>query len=189
MRIKVNEIDDKSIEFTLSNTTIAFANAVRRICMNSVPTFAIESVTMYENSSSFFDEYVTNRLGLIPLKTPSDYTEKDEAVLSLDVEGPCVVYSKDFKSSDSKIKPAYDKIPVLRLLERQKLRLEAKAVLSTSRKHAKYQASLAGYKITKDGDIIFTLESFGQMSPNDILTKAAQILETKCDEFKKQLEE
>ena len=56
-----------SLRFQLSNSSIAFANALRRVMIAEVPTFAIEHVQYNQNTSPLPDEFIAHRLGLIPL--------------------------------------------------------------------------------------------------------------------------
>ena len=159
--------------------------------LTSVPAFAVDSVVFYENTSAFFDEYLANRLSLVPLKTDPKYTEKDEVTFTLEVQGPGTVYSDAMKSTDRKIVVASEKIPLLKLSEKQVVRLEAKAKLGTAKTHAKYQACLVsyGYKDDKKDEFNFHLESFGQLTPKQIMTKTLEILETKCDELESALKD
>ena len=191
MKIEVVEASEDELEFVLKDATIPFVNAIRRIAMSQIPVFAIDTVTFYENNSAMFDEYIANRLALLPLKTEDGYKEGDEILFSLNEEGPCTVYSKDLKSHDKKIKCVHDKIPIMKLLEGQTLRLEAKARLGIGMEHAKFQTGVASYKYDpKDKETFtFKFESFGQMSAKKIITKAAEILEKKCKELNLQLEE
>ena len=53
----------------LKGIPLQYANALRRICLNGVPVFAIDTVDVIENSSVLADEGVAHRLGMIPLKT------------------------------------------------------------------------------------------------------------------------
>lgn len=56
-----------TLKFNLSNTDVSMANAIRRTMISEVPTMAIELVTIHENTTCLHDEYISHRLGLIPL--------------------------------------------------------------------------------------------------------------------------
>src|SRR3990167_8091765 len=99
--------------FLISGSAPAFINAIRRTIIESVPVMAVEDVEFRQNSSVMYDEMISLRLGLIPLKTklddynlPNECTCKGEgcakctATLTLSAKGPCIVYASDLKSKD-----------------------------------------------------------------------------------------
>ena len=61
--------------FELINVDASFANALRRILLAEVPTVAIETVYMWNNSSLVHDEVLSHRLGLIPIHADARYLE------------------------------------------------------------------------------------------------------------------
>jgi DNA-directed RNA polymerase subunit D len=185
MKVEIKKESEMEIDFRLSGSTVAFANALRRVALSEVPTFAIDGVTIYENTSAFFDEYLANRLCLVPLKTDLKYSKDDEIVFMLEAEGPCIVYSGSLKSTDKKIEVANEKIPLLRLTEKQVIRLEAKAKLGTAKVHGKHQPCLISYSYDdkSKSDFDFHVESFGQLGARDILAKALELLDGKCEEL------
>ncbi|KAL7063381.1 hypothetical protein AAHC03_0679 [Spirometra sp. Aus1] len=63
----VSSISPEIIEFDLINLDCTFANAIRRIIVAEVPSFAIERVYLYQNTSVIADEVFCHRLGLVPL--------------------------------------------------------------------------------------------------------------------------
>ena len=156
MKLSNMKVDGEVLSFKLSDTSAAFANALRRVLMAEVPAMAIDEVDVYENSSSLFDEYIAHRLGLIPLTSNKTYKlaskccggncNKCSTTLTLEAKGPVMVYAKDLKGKDPRVKPVYGKIPVMKLAEGQKLKLEAKAILGIGKDHSKWQACLASYK-------------------------------------------
>ncbi len=143
------------VTFLLKNSNPAFANALRRIMIEVVPTMAIEEVEFVQNNSALYDEVLAHRLGLIPLTTdlkgyerkmPEDeINAKNSVKLTLRAKGPCTVYAEDLKSKDPKIKPVYPKTPITKLLKGQELELEATAILGTGKEHVKFAPCLAWY--------------------------------------------
>lgn len=186
MKIEIISENDKEIKFKLKDTTVAFANMLRRYAISRVETFAIEDVTIYENNTSFFDEFIAHRLGLIPLKMPHGKIKKDyEVLFVLDYEGKGTIYSGDLKSSDKEIVPVSDKIPIIKLADGQNIKLEAKAILGTGFDHAKWQPGLVFYTYDKEDEINFTIESFGQMPPRQILIRALEKIMEDAKELEK----
>lgn len=172
-----------SITFTIDGLNPAIANALRRIMLAEVPTIAIDEVRINENNSALFNEIISHRLGLIPLS----FNEKAEkTTLVLKKEGPCTVYSGDLVSTDDTVKPLYDKIPIVKLLENQKVDLEADAVKGIGMTHAKWQAAIAAYEY-KDDKFTFTVESISGRKPDEIFKTALDILETKAKELEEAL--
>lgn len=188
MNIEMATEKGNRMEFLLRGSTVSFANLLRRFGMGQVPVFAVDSVTFYENSSSMFDEYLAHRIGQVPLLSDSGKA-KDEILLTLQAEGPSTVYSKELKSADSKIKSALDNIPLLKLLEGQNIRLEAKARRGIGRQHAKWQPGLISYEVLDGKDFRFKAETFMQLEPRDLLSAAADEVIARCEELDGKLSE
>jgi len=80
--IQVINTDSKKISIKLKGVSLEYANALRRICLNGVPVFAIDTVDIIENTSVIADEDLAHRLGMIPLKTElSRFDEPDSRVM------------------------------------------------------------------------------------------------------------
>ena len=160
MEISFVRVSDDKARFYLTGSWPAFANSVRREMTGGVPTLAIEDIRIYDNTSVLFDEMLSHRLGLIPLRTDlSTHVPRDRctcqgagcpactATYTLSVEGPRMVYSRDLIPQDTAAGPVEENIPIVKLTEDQKVVVEAKASLSTGKEHAKWQATTAcGYK-------------------------------------------
>ncbi len=79
--IQVLSTDTKKISVRLKGVPLQYANALRRICLNGVPIFAIDTVEVVENTSAMMDESIAHRLAMIPLKTElSRFNEPDSRV-------------------------------------------------------------------------------------------------------------
>lgn len=64
------KIDNDSLYIELNNNNdikVSLANAIRRIAIAEVPTFAMDNIEFQENSSMLHDSYLSKRLSLIPL--------------------------------------------------------------------------------------------------------------------------
>ncbi|KAI5151722.1 DNA-directed RNA polymerase II subunit RPB3 [Enteropsectra breve] len=77
MKIEVKECTATNIKFTM-HSSVAFANALRRILLSEVPCTAIDTVEIFENGSVIPDEMLAHRLGLVPLRHSQPLNLKTE---------------------------------------------------------------------------------------------------------------
>jgi DNA-directed RNA polymerase subunit D len=200
--IKILERDNYHIVIEFSDIPRQYVNALRRLSISQVPTFAIDDVVVLENSSVMHDEAIAHRLGLIPLRTdlerfvmPHDCDcnstlgcSKCRVLLVLDTESQDktkVITSADLISEDDVVKPVNGEIPIVSLAPGQKLKFEAYARLGTGKSHAKWQpTSVAVVKDSKkEEDSILVIESNGALTPEEIVIEAAKILGSKVKDF------
>jgi DNA-directed RNA polymerase subunit D len=159
MKVNLSEKKGNKLTFVLQGATSAFANALRRIMVSEVPTFAIDSVDFHENDSVLFDEVIAHRLGLLPITfDPEKFNFRSsckcggkgcslcQVVFVVEKKGPVMVYSGDMKSSNRDVKPTSPDFPIVELLEGQSIRFEATAILGRGKDHAKWQAANASYQ-------------------------------------------
>jgi len=160
MKIDFSSIEADRTSFVLSESHIAFANALRRAMQSEVRSFAIEDVRIYDNTSALFDEMLAHRLGLIPLTTDlQSYIPRDQCscggkgcaqctvTLTMSVEGPRMVISDDLISQDPAVRPAVGNVPIVKLEKNQKVVIEAYAILDRGIAHSKWQpVTVCGYK-------------------------------------------
>ena len=200
IKIEILERAKDTIKFSVEGVKPSFTNVLRRIMISEVPTMAIEWIDFRKNDSAMYDEILAHRLGLIPLtyekkayKLPEecrDASVKDTqcyAKLKLKKKGPCVVYSGDLDSDDESVKPVFDKIPIVELLEGQEVELIAYARLGYGKEHIKWQGAVVGYSIDDNGKITFEVETCSGLLPEEIVLMATEILEKKLKEFKSQI--
>jgi DNA-directed RNA polymerase subunit D len=158
--------DKMKVSFIAKKLTAAYANTIRRISTNRVPTLAIETIEFKKNNSVLYDEQIAHRLGLVPLETDlKSYKMKSvckcggegcamcELKLKLKAKGPTTVTAAELKSQDPKVKPAFPGIPIVKLLKGQELELTATAVLGEGREHAKWSPGLVYYKYKPEIEI------------------------------------
>ncbi|KAF3200233.1 DNA-directed RNA polymerases I and III subunit RPAC1 [Orbilia oligospora] len=67
-KIDIHKANDLHYEFDLIGVDASVANAFRRILISEVPTLAIETVFVHNNTSIVQDEVLAQRLGLVPLR-------------------------------------------------------------------------------------------------------------------------
>ena len=253
MEVKVLHKEDDKAVLLLKDIDNVMANTLRRLIIEEVPTLAIEDVTFQKNSSALYDEMIALRLGLMPLKTdlksynlPDKCKCKGEGCarcqlnMSLSAKGPEMIYSKEIKSQDPKVKPVHNDIPIIELLKNQKVELEAVATLGRGKDHSKWSPGLVYYRYypvldtknvkdvekakgvcpndvfevkngklvikdvvkcdlngaceefgvkvdSKKDEIIFFVESWGQLKIGEMLTEALNILNEKLDELDSQI--
>jgi DNA-directed RNA polymerase subunit D len=159
IKVEIKELSERKGQFIVEGVHPYFVNAIRRTLMAEVPKLAVEDVTFYDNTSALFDESIAHRLALIPLKTdPSTLNlvgQVNEETgepgymvrYRLTAEGPKMVTSGDLECDDAAYAPVQADIPIVELLDGQRLILEATAILGQGTQHAKWQVcSAVGYK-------------------------------------------
>ena len=195
--------DSQKIAIKLKGIPLQYANALRRVCLNGVPVFAIDTVDIIENTSVLPDEGLAHRLGLIPLKTdlsrfnePSKCDCQSESgcsnckiLLVLDSDESQVtrtVLSSELLSEDDTVKPVSDKIPIVQLAPGQKIKVECYARLGRGTEHAKWNSSNISTltDTSKDNEKILTIESTGALNPEQIVLEGVQEVSRRVVEFK-----
>ena len=189
--IQVLSTDPKKISVRLKGVPLQYANALRRICLNGVPIFAIDTVDVIENSSAMMDESIAHRLGMIPLKTElSRFNEPDSRVLlvldSGNKETSETVTSADLLSQDEVVKPSSNKIPIAYLAPGQKIKVEAYARLGRGTEHAKWNSSNVSIltHTDKNNEYDLTVETTGALEPKEIVIAGVDELAKRLEEFK-----
>lgn len=67
VEINITRLTTDKLEFDLVGADPPVANGLRRTMISDVPTVAIESVSMEQNTGALHDELIAQRLGLIPI--------------------------------------------------------------------------------------------------------------------------
>ncbi|KAJ3186799.1 45 kDa subunit of RNA polymerase II [Irineochytrium annulatum] len=161
-KVQIQEINDRdpSITFTLSNTDLSVANSLRRIMLAEVPTMAIDLVDIESNTTVLIDEFISHRLGLIPLTSTSvddfaytrdctcpQYCPACSVELTLNVRcndrDVMDVTARQLVSSHETVRPCFqsDDDPgavICRIRKGQELRVKCVAKKGTAKEHAKW---------------------------------------------------
>ena len=189
--IQILTIDDKKISVILKGISLDYANALRRICLNGIPIFAIDSVDILENTSVLADEGIGHTLGMIPLKTELSGIDESNHRVAFVLDSSAdemvkIVTSAELESKDEVIKPTSKQIPIVHLAPGQRIKLEAYARLGRGTEHAKWNSaniSVLTSTDKKDGYIL-TVESTGSLDPGHIIIAGIEELAKRLDEFK-----
>lgn len=200
--LKVIEKQDDKITIKFNNVPRQYVNAIRRLSISEVPTFAIDDVVILENSSVMHDEAVAHRLGLIPLRTDlKKFNLPNECgcnsalgcancrvLLQLDAEAKDktkTITTSELISEDDFVKPVNQDIPIITLAPGQKIKFEAYARLGLGKDHAKWQAAtIAVVKYSEnENEIYLTIESNGALTAEEIVIAATDKLNSSIKEF------
>lgn len=192
---------------------IGLANAIRR-SINYIPILAVDSLEINKNDSAFYDEIISHRVGLIPLKNEKlklpeecdcgkeDGCGKCSIKLKISTSGPGAVYSDQLSPKDLIVY----KMPITILEEGQELEFVAIAKMGLGIKHAKHSPGLMYYRYSEDLDkedneqfkklveesrkkeekeLSIFVESWGQITPKEIFIGAVEALNKEIKEFVK----
>ena len=193
MSLEINNENEQNVSVKIRGVPLQYANALRRICLNGVPIYAVESIDVLENSSVLADEGIAHRIGLIPLKTDlsasRDGNENDKIMLTLDSgfsDETRTILSGELKSQDDSVVPTSNDIPIVTLAPGQSIKFEAYARLGKGTEHARWNsANIATLTETeKDDERILTVESTGALNPKHIILSSVEQLSSKLSEFK-----
>jgi len=186
--IQILTENDKKISVKLKGVSLLYANALRRICLNGIPIFAIDTVDMIENTSVIADEGISHTLGMIPLKTES--AESDSRVMlvldSGNTEVVKTVTTAELESKDQVVKPVSKQIPIAHLAPGQRIKLEAYARLGRGTEHAKWNSANISVltNTDKEDEYILTVETTGSLEPKQIILSGIEELSKRLEEFK-----
>ena len=193
MSLEITNENDEKVSVKIKGVPLQYANALRRICLNGVPIYAVESIDVLENSSVLADEGVAHRVGLIPLKTDlsasKDGNENDKIMLTLDSgvsDETRTILSGELKSQDASVIPTSNDIPIVTLAPGQSIKFEAYARLGKGTEHARWNsANIVTLTDTeKDDEKLLTVESTGALNPKHIILSSVEQLSNKLSEFK-----
>lgn len=195
--------DKQRMAVKIKGVPLQYANALRRICLNGVPVFAIDTVDVIDNSSVMSDEGIAHRLSMIPIITdlkrfaePSKCSCKSIAgcsncrvMLVIDAgesDATRTILTNELSSEDESVKPVSDKIPIVTMAPGQKIKLEAYARLGRGSSHAKWNsANISVLTHTdKHDEYVLTVESTGALSPEQIIKAGIDELTQRLEEFK-----
>lgn len=199
--LSVVERDGNRMSVSMGGVPLQYANAIRRICLNGVPVFAVDTVDVMENTSVLADEGLAHRLGLVPLRTDLErYAEPSKC--SCGASEGCsncrvrfvldsgssdqtrTVVSGEIKSEDPDIVPISSDVPIIDLAPGQKVKLEAYARLGRGSDHAKWNSANVATLVESDGGRLLTVETTGALDPESLVRAAVDELSGRIEGLK-----
>ena len=173
--IKIISKNTEEIIFDITGIEPPLANALRRILISEVPTMAIDTVIINQNTSIIPDEVLSHRLGLIPIlaeaedfeekKENEDFNENNSIKFELKVKcykdnkGNIInssIYSNSLKfiplgkqnerfKGNEEIKVVYDNILINKMRPGQEINLECYCIKGIGKTHAKWSPVSTAY--------------------------------------------
>jgi len=204
--LEIVEESGNNMVIKLKGIPIQYANALRRICLSGIPTFAVDDVVIIENSSVLPDEGVAHRLAMMPLRTDLERFVEPSAcdchselgcsrcrvLLMLDsgsADTTRTITSAEISSEDEVVKPVSPNIPIVALAPSQKLKVEAYARLGRGSDHAKWNSATVSALVSTNNpdEHVLNIETTGSLTPKEVLKAAIEELEKRLGEFQKNL--
>jgi len=215
IKVKIYQLEDNFIQFSISNIHIGLANAIRRIMIAEVPTMAIDFARIMQNSGCIHDDMIAQRIGLIPFVSTNvdkfDYHwNNSEGLSEVEYELNIIntgdeiieVTSNDLKIKNVNnytgyIKNIYKSVTVVdmgypivitKLAKGQQLYFICSVRKGISQEHAKFQpTSSVGYEILPDNEFLFKVETVGSLTPSEVIEKTFDIFNSRCNNILKNL--
>lgn len=175
----VTDITTEKLNATFKLMTIdcEVANRFRQTLMRDIPTIAIDSVEVYENDSPHHDEYLTHRLGLIPIMFTEEVNLED-IIFELRVYAVTDVLNvtSKFLKSNTGLKPVDDDVLICKLFKGQTIDLKAHIKLGTSKTHSKWcPVTNVSWRLKED-HYLFNIEILGSIDAKLLIEKAVALL-------------
>lgn len=125
-----------------TSINVSLANAIRR-SVGEIPILAVVETDIYKNDSALYDEIISHRLGLIPLKNQK--MKKDDSVeFKLKAKGKGD--GQMVLAGEMGPEVVYPETPIVLLGEGQVLELVARARAGKGVDHARFMPGLVYYK-------------------------------------------
>ena len=219
----------------IDDMNVSLANAIRR-SVGEIPVLAISECDIYKNDSVLYDEIITHRLGLLPLKNQK---MKDGDVIEYKLKAKGSGDGINVLAGELGDDVVYPETPIVLIGEGQEVELVARAKAGKGIDHARFTPGLFVYKhlakikisgdgekqtelaelypevfekfgdkikvkdasaceldqedvesypgvtIDFDNNLVFTIESWGQMNASDIFVEACKALKGNLSEVLK----
>ncbi len=134
-------LKSKDKEVVVADIGVSLANALRRT-INEIDTLAIKEADVYRNDSSFSDEILVHRIGLIPIEN-AKIKEGDSVEMKLKIESD--QDNSDVLSGSLGDSICIKDLPIVRLNKGQGVEVVVRASLGKGKDHARHIPGLMYY--------------------------------------------
>ena len=142
MNVKFIEKSKYNYKFFIKNARFDLVNAIKRVIISDVNTYAVDTVRFFKNESVMPDEFLAHRIGLVPIYS-EEVDEDREITLYLKKTGG-MVYSGDIIVSNE-IEIPLKHIPLVKLKEGKSIELELVLKVGSGKQHIKWSPALVFY--------------------------------------------
>ena len=180
MKVKTVSESENTLILEFKNVDNALVNAIRRICIAEVETYAIDTVDFIVNDGALNNEYVAHRLGLCVLKVTGKLENNNKISTDFICENNKeYVYLRDFDFPEN-VEPVYPDTKITILTKGQSFRITANISKGSGLTHAKWSPVCpAFFKKIENDKYHLIIESTGSLTPRTIYTQALDTLEQK----------
>jgi DNA-directed RNA polymerase subunit D len=187
MKIKKLEESNNTLKLKITDIDIALANALRRIMIADTKCYAVDTVDFYKNDCFMSMEEIAHRLGLLPLKSELD-TNTVQPTIFLDftaTEPLTNIFAKDLVYTN--IEPVYPDMPITVLKKGETLKFTANVTYNSKNAggHAKWSPATVVFYSYENSEFLFTIETTGSVTPENLFTQALTILEDRVQNILK----
>lgn len=196
--------------FDIVGADIAISNSLRRVMMQEIPVWGIEVEDITANTTSENNEFIGNRVEMIPIMNetftsrkpidnldnlkftitfPRGSSSNNDHSASDAITG---LYAKDIVFSSGAnatyIYKDYQDIIILYMYNTEKMKVNAKIVNGVGDKNAKWNTSVCSYEIVKDDICRFFVEYVGILTPLTTLIRALEVIISRYENLKEAID-
>lgn len=168
-----------TMEINFGRTDISLVNVIRRIILRDVYTYAIEKVTIVENTSVMHDEMLTDRLALVPLRVTYNGTPPECIQLNMNIScenGTKNVYSRDIlhaANDNVDVTVPHPDILLAVLTEGQCINIQAECIRGNGEQHYKFAPTTTTDVIKEGNNVKLYAELIGQITKDELLEQVS----------------
>lgn len=197
-QLKNVQINKDILTFTLEDVPSSFANALRRIFLAEIPTFSPDEFIVEKNTSPFTKEFITNRIGLIPVLQKNINNVDTLSLIAAGKHNDIIEIMSDQIVPKNILSPTELIVKLKGNSEKiEEFNVKFKLIKGTPQKNAKWACcTIATYIIEnvdkidnppKNNKFNFTVESRGVFETKKLLPLAFKVMEDKLKIFKEAL--